>query len=207
MHKLGHNKQGEKLGYDAKAATRFVKAVSVGDVQWHSGVAFVPLRFHGQSFLLHQVYLLWLSTYYGCTYGLRSLPSLPLSPHPTPLRLYQIRKMVAVVAACTRGSAPADAIHTALTRPRVPQIPLAPGGALTLIKCWYALYANPTPTPAPAPEPTPEPKPKPTCNPVLIITIHYLLPKIGTCRTTGSVRRTVALCTLSAARRSSRPSQ
>ena len=26
----------------------------------HGGVGYVPLRFHGQSFLLHQVYLLWL---------------------------------------------------------------------------------------------------------------------------------------------------
>ena len=42
MHKLGHNKQGEKLGYDAKAATRFVKAVSVGDVQWHGGADLTP---------------------------------------------------------------------------------------------------------------------------------------------------------------------
>ena len=83
MHKLGHNKQGEKLGYDAKAATRFVKAVSVGDVQWHSGVAFVPLRFHGQSFLLHQVYLLWLYLLWLHLLGLcLLLPTLP--PHRPP---------------------------------------------------------------------------------------------------------------------------
>eukprot|EP00908_Phaeocystis_cordata_P018750 Transcript_30211.p1 GENE.Transcript_30211~~Transcript_30211.p1 ORF type:complete len:433 (+),score=157.46 Transcript_30211:71-1300(+) len=105
VHKLGCDKHGEKLGYDARAATRFVKAIDVGAPQTHGGVCFVPLHFHGQSFLLHQ-----------------------------------IRKMVAIVAACMRGAAPPDAIQTALREPRVPTIPLAPGGALTLLRCWYAPY-------------------------------------------------------------------
>ena len=103
--KLGRDEHGGKLKADHKSATRYIKSLTADAPQTHGGVVFVPLRFHGQSFLLHQ-----------------------------------IRKMVAIVCACMRGTAPADAIERALTQPRVPPIPLAPGCALTLRKCFFDQY-------------------------------------------------------------------
>ena len=103
--KLGRDERGEKLKSDHRSATRYIKSLRADAPQTHGGVVFVPLRFHGQSFLLHQ-----------------------------------IRKMVALVCACMRGTAPADAIERALTQQRVPAIPLAPGCALTLRQCFFDQY-------------------------------------------------------------------
>ena len=51
----GRDEDGKKLGADHRSATRYIKKVAAAPPQTHGGVCFVPLRFHGQSFLLHQI--------------------------------------------------------------------------------------------------------------------------------------------------------
>ena len=129
-----HNLSDGKLTPGDKQAQRYIKGTSVGEpvrvaaagsdavdaTDAADGVGeaayFVPVRFHGQSFLLHQ-----------------------------------IRKMVALIVAVARGDAPEAAIHHHLTAARAGRaLPLAPGCALTLRRCWYEQYERRRPADKPS---------------------------------------------------------
>ncbi len=54
-HSFHNYTDTSRLGPDDKSATRYIIDVGVGDVVELRGVAYAPLRFHAQSFVLHQI--------------------------------------------------------------------------------------------------------------------------------------------------------
>ena len=101
-----------------------------------NGEACVALRFHGQSFLLHQV-----PRSVVARFPLRvsdRLGGVPRGRSPICATGSQIRKMTAVVTGCMRAALPDDAIQQALALPRLQgSIPLAPPCALTLRRARF----------------------------------------------------------------------